>query len=281
MRPHAVLHVVGAFRPVPEQRIAIRDQPGEEAIKVAAHVASAFSWISRLAEVWRTNAVNTPSSTPLAASHEATSGVISTSPRRPGVWITSVVDAWRIMSRCEFQPSSCARRAVSLTNRACVKTNSVPPSTGVSSTVTRDSPSSSRPPLPAHHNTLGRDELEVSTVALVLVFVEAAKADAAIAADARVEFGEENGPVVGAPPFADALGRDESGEDDLWARSDATHEGKAVDAHSSSGRPLHCISELESGRFVEPDAPCSDKHFDGAAIQRVLCRANGAPVHAS
>jgi hypothetical protein len=40
-------------------------------------VGSAFSWISREAEVWPMWSVRRPVSMPLAATHEATSAVIS------------------------------------------------------------------------------------------------------------------------------------------------------------------------------------------------------------
>src|ERR1700743_647405 len=75
---------------------------------------AAFSWISRLAEVWRTNSVSRPVSKPDCATHDETARVKSTRPR-PRVSTTRVVAACLIIRAGQRTPcpsrSALLRRA--------------------------------------------------------------------------------------------------------------------------------------------------------------------------
>ena len=59
---------------------------------------SAFSWITRLAEVWRMKTVRRPVAKPLSLTQDSSARVISSRPR-PGVSKPSVVSSWRSTRR--------------------------------------------------------------------------------------------------------------------------------------------------------------------------------------
>jgi hypothetical protein len=63
---------------------ALRREPGEEVLEIAATSGSAFSWISSEAEVWRQKRVRRPVCIPCSPTQRATSRVISCRPA-PGV----------------------------------------------------------------------------------------------------------------------------------------------------------------------------------------------------
>ena len=60
--------------------------------------AAAFSWITRLAEVWRMKSVSSPVAMPLVPTQRSSAGVISSRPR-PRVSTAIVVASWRSIAR--------------------------------------------------------------------------------------------------------------------------------------------------------------------------------------
>lgn len=92
--PHVRRHVVGAFVAMTKQRIAIRHEPREEPIQVAAHVRVGVSCIRRLADVCRTKTISRPVATPASATNSLTGRVTSS---RPRPLVSKVIDvvSWR------------------------------------------------------------------------------------------------------------------------------------------------------------------------------------------
>jgi hypothetical protein len=84
-----------------------------------------------------------------------------------------------------------------------------------------------RRPLPAHHQTLRRHDLEILAGAFVLTSIEGTEPHPEPATHARICLGNQNRTGVRSPPARDPLGRCECFKDDRRPRLDPTDQGEA------------------------------------------------------